>query len=147
MNGLRDRMTLSLAPDAFADTCPAVAPPAIAMLRVLAPACRAQARIDMFRACAMLSQDPMAAGQAYGEALLRVLAQALGRMPVLHRAGSAEMSFDESWLAALFAAHARGDADSVTFLIRRRIAPVAVRHVGFLIAALADRMAEADRSG
>lgn len=147
MNGLRDTMPLSLRHDAFADTRPVVVPAAIAMLRVLAPACRAQARIDMFHACAMLSADRTAAAQAFGEALLRVLAQGLGKMPVLHRGGSAEMSFDESWLAALFAAHARGDADSVTFLIRRRIAPVAVRHVGFLIAALADRMAETDRTG
>jgi hypothetical protein len=97
----------------------------------------------MFHACAMLSADRMAATQAYAEALLRVLAQGLGKLPVLHRAGSAEMSFDEAWLAALFDAHARADRDSFTFLIRRRVAPLALRHVGFLIGALADRMTEA----
>jgi hypothetical protein len=134
-------MPLFLRHHALVEAPAVVVPPAIAMLRVLAPACRAQARIDMFHACAMLSADRMAAAEAHAEALLRVLAQGLGKPPVLHRTGSAEMSFDETWLAALFAAHARGDRDSCTFLIRRRVAPVALRHVGFLVGALADRMA------
>ncbi len=110
------------------------------MLRVLAPACRAKARLDLFQACAMLTMDRGQAAQAYAEALVRTLAQGLGRMPVLHRAGTAGMSFDEAWLAALFAARARGDDDSFAFLIRRRLARGSERQIGFLVAALAERL-------
>jgi hypothetical protein len=120
---------------------PVAIPSGIAMLRVLAPACRAKARLDLFQACAMLSLDRNQAAQAYAEALVRTLAQGLGRLPVLHRAGSPEMSFDEAWLAALFAARERGDDDSFTFLIRRRLACGHERHIGFLVAALAERLA------
>ena len=117
-------------------------PPVIALLRVLAPACRAKARLDLFQACAMLSGDRNQAAQGFADALLRTLEQGLGRVPVLHRAGSVEMSFDECWLAALFAADARGDVDSFTFLTRARLNRVAVRQIGFLVASLSRRMAQ-----
>jgi hypothetical protein len=123
-----------------AEPAPAAIPPGVALLRVLAPACRAKARLDLFQACAMLSLDRDQAAQAYAEALVRTLAQGLGRLPVLHRAGTAELSFDEAWLAALFAARARGDDDSFTFLTRRRLARGAARQIGFLVAALAARL-------
>jgi hypothetical protein len=119
---------------------PAPIPPGVALLRVLAPACRAKARLDLFQACAMLATDRDQAAQAYADALIRTLEQGLGRPPVLHRAGSAELSFDENWLGALFAAEARGDAASFAFLIDRRLARAAARQIGFLVAGLARRL-------
>lgn len=113
----------------------------IAMLRAMAPVCRAKARLDLFQACAMLSMERGSAAQGFAEALLRTLEQGLGRMPVLHRAGSDELSFDEAWLAALFAAEARGDADSFAFLTRSRLNRAAVRQIGFLVAGLQRRAA------
>jgi hypothetical protein len=122
------------------EPAPQPIPAGVALLRVLAPACRAKARLDLFHACAMLSLRRDEAAQAFAEALVRTLAQGLGRPPVLHRAGTPEMSFDETWLAALFAARARGDEDSFTFLIRRRLPNGAARQIGFLVAALAERL-------
>jgi hypothetical protein len=122
------------------DPAPAPVPRGVALLRVLAPACRAKARLDLFQACAMLAMDRDQAAQAYAEALVRTLHQGLGRAPVLHRVGEAEMSFDERWLAALFDAQARGDDDSFAFLIRRRLTRGATRQIGFLVAALARRL-------
>lgn len=133
-----DAMSLALRGAAPA---PVAIPSGVALLRVLAPACRAKARLDLFQSCEMLSLDRAQAAQAFAEALVRTLAQGLGRLPVLHRAGTPEMSFDEAWLAALFAAKARGDDDSFTFLIRRRLARGHGRQIGFLVAALAERLA------
>jgi hypothetical protein len=134
----RDTMPMALRefePDVVA------VPPIIAMLRVLAPACRAKARLDLFHACAMLSVDRTQAAQGFADALLRTLEQGLARAPVLHRAGSIELSFDEAWLAALLAADARGDVDSFTFLTRARLNRAAVRQIGFLVTGLQRRMA------
>lgn len=119
---------------------PVSVPAGVALLRVLAPKCRAAARIDLFKACALLTLNRDQAAQAYAEALVRTLSQGLGRMPVLHRVGSAELSFDEAWLAALFAAQARGDEGSFTFLIRCRLGRHAARPIGFLAAGLAARL-------
>lgn len=139
----RDRMPTPLHQTELPQRQPEMTPVpgVIAMLRRMAPACRAKARLDLFHACAMLSLDRGQAAQGFAEALLRTLEQGLGRMPVLHRAGSAEMSFDESWLAALFAAEARGDADSFAFLTRSRLNRAAVRQIGFLVAGLQRRAA------
>lgn len=95
-------------------------------LRVLAASCRAQARLDLFRACDMLARDDHMAAEAYASALMRTLGQALGRRPAIRTPGSPP-SFDESWLMRLIErAHARDD-DSLAFLILRRI-PAAHRH-------------------
>jgi hypothetical protein len=126
-------------PDAAALHAPQI-PHELALLRVLAPSCRAKARIDLFQACAMLSNNRAQAAQAYADALLRTLEQGLGRAPVLYRAGSPEISFDEQWLAALFAADARDDQDSFTFLTRARLKRIAVRQIAFLIRSLAQKL-------
>jgi hypothetical protein len=119
-------------------------PAQIALLRVLAPICRAKARLDLFEACAMLSDNRNQAAQAYADALLRTLEQGLGRIPIIHRAGSAEMSFDELWLAALFDADARNDTDSFMFLTRARLNRLAVRQIGFLITSLSQKLAKTE---
>jgi hypothetical protein len=122
------------------EPAPQAIPPGVAMLRVLAPACRVKARLDLFQACAMLAMDRDQAAQAYADALIRTLHHGLGHAPVLHRAGTEELSFDEKWLTALFDAQARGDDASFAFLIRRRLARTAARQIGFLVASLARRL-------
>ncbi|RVV97437.1 hypothetical protein EKE94_12865 [Mesobaculum littorinae] len=106
-------------------------------LRMAALNCRAAARLDLFRACQMLSLDRDAAATATAEALVRTLGQALHRAPRFYRPGSADISFDESWLVSLIGALQRGDDMSATFLLHSRVSPEARRSVGFLAAKLA----------
>ncbi|MDO8885171.1 hypothetical protein [Pseudotabrizicola sp.] len=114
-------------------------PAAVAALRRIARRCQAGARIDLFRACAMLSLRADLAAQAYAEALLRGLAVVLPRAPVLHQPGAAELSFDEVWIASLLDAAARKDDSSVRFLLASRLPRHTWRQVGWLAAQLAQR--------
>lgn len=119
---------------------PAPSVPATVMaLRRLAPRCHAGPRLDLFRACAMLSSHSDVAAQAYAEALLRGLAVVLGRAPVLHQPGAAELSFDECWITSLLEAAQRGDESSMRFLLASRLPQHARRQIGWLAAQLAQR--------
>jgi len=111
----------------------------VAALRRLAPRCHAGARLDLFRACAMLSSHGDVAAKAYAEALLRGLAAVLGRAPVLHQPGAAELSFDEAWIASLLAAAKREDEASLRFLLASRLPRHAWRQIGWLAVQLAQR--------
>lgn len=106
-------------------------------LRIAALRCRAAARLDLFRACALLGAEKMADAPAFADALLRTLEQGLPRRPVFYAPRSEELSFDESWLMSLIAALRDDDMGSATFLINSRIAPQARRSLGFLAAGLA----------
>ncbi|KAA9006097.1 hypothetical protein [Histidinibacterium aquaticum] len=106
-------------------------------LRMTGMRCRAAARSDLFDTCAALGSDREAGSAAFAEALMRSLDQVPGRRWVLYRPGSRDVSFDERWLLALIDALRRGDEDSATFLIRRRIAHADRRPLGFLAAGLA----------
>lgn len=114
-------------------------PTAILALRRLAPRCHAGARLDLFRACAMLSGNADVAAKTYAEALLRGLAVVFGRAPVLHQPGAAELSFDEAWLASLLAAALRDDEASTRFLLASRLPRHAQRQIGWLARQLAQR--------
>ncbi|NEX45407.1 hypothetical protein [Pseudotabrizicola algicola] len=107
-------------------------PLCVAALRRLAPRCQAAARLDLFRACAMLSAQPDIAAAAYAEALLRGLAVLFGRPPVLHQPAAPELSFDERWIASLVAAALRGDDSSLRFLLASRLPRHAWRQIGWL---------------
>ena len=77
---------------------------ALEKLRAMALKCRANRRLDLDRACRMLSSDSGEAGRAFASALVRTLSQGLGRAPVFYKPGSREVSFDERWLISLMAA-------------------------------------------
>ena len=109
-------------------------------LRLVAMRCRAAARLDLFRACTLLSHEPVEAGRAYAEALLRTLPQALGRAPVLRRPGCPELSTDEAWLLRCLERAAAGDLPSLDFLLSSRAARESRRPLGFLIGNLARRL-------
>jgi hypothetical protein len=111
---------LAIAPDIALDS-------ALNKLRFLAASCRASARVDLFRACAVLSDDRHAAAQAGAVAVLRTLAQALETNPVILAPGSSARSFDETWLLRLIDRSQAQDNPSLAFLIMRRV-PMAKRH-------------------
>lgn len=117
-------------------------PAPVAALRRLAPRCQAGARLDLFRACAMLSTDSAVAARSYAEALLRGLAVVLGRVPVLHQPGAPELSFDEAWITSLLGAAQRGDEASMAFLLASRLPRHARRQIGWLAAQLAQRQGQ-----
>lgn len=55
--------------------------------------------------------------------LLTVLETGLSDGPWFHRPGVQQLTFDEAWLFAALCAQARGDIDSVGFLVTRRLPP------------------------
>lgn len=129
----------AIAKTSFPDSRTVDVPVAIAALRRLAPRCQAGARLDLFRACAMLSTRAEVASQAFAEAFLRGLAVALGRAPVLHQPNALELSFDEAWISSLLAAARRGDQSSVHFLLASRLPRHVWRQIGWLAAQVARR--------
>lgn len=107
-------------PDLFHE--PEGQPPLIALVRLAALSCRAGRR-GPAPACAAI--DPDAPVEDLIVALAKALPEALHRRPVIWRPGAAGRSFDEDWLLALAAALRAADADSVRFLLGRRVRPVA----------------------
>lgn len=126
-------------PDGFGHDLPEQAK-ALNTLRLMALRCRATRRIDLFRACQMLSRDREEAGVAFADALIRTLAQGLGRAPVFFRPGTDEISFDERWLMTLIGAARNDDVPSFEFLIRSRLARHTHRPTAFLVRNLALRV-------
>lgn len=94
----------------------------LSLLRVAAAEARAAPRLGLGPACALIAADPNAGAARHVDALVRVLPEALERRPVIRMPGGGEPSFDEAWLCALLEADRRGDAASLAFLLRRRVA-------------------------
>lgn len=114
--------------------------PALLLLRVLMRQCRAKARVEVFETCRLLLHDPREGAQDYADALLRILWTALPKPPVIYDLRAQERSFDENWLLALFAAIARDDRASASFLLRARLPLSLRRPVGWLAGQLVLRM-------
>ena len=110
----------------------------INLLRFVAIQCRVKPRTNLFEACALLKTNPSASSNAYAEALMRCLGDALGKTPRLYAPGSRDLTFDEQWLMRLCQAYARDDKDSQRFLLGSRIAFENRRLVGFLIREISD---------
>ncbi len=111
----------------------------LSALRMAALRCRAAARLELPGAVAMLGARPEAAtGEAAAEAMVRTLAQGLGRRPRFYRPGSPDLSLDEAWLVSLVEAMRRGDRPSTAFLIQSRVPVAERRPVLFLVRQIAD---------
>lgn len=111
----------------------------LAQLRFVACTCRAGARVNPSCDCTA----PGAGMKQCLGALVAIAPHATGRHLTFYRPGEAEVSFDESWVLALVEAAARGDGDSLRFLVIRHVA----RASRARIALLARRIAEARASG
>ncbi|MEM6941599.1 MAG: hypothetical protein AAF943_16285 [Pseudomonadota bacterium] len=107
-------------------------------LRFVAMQCRVKPKTDLFEACALLQTNRTASREAYAEALMRCLSEALGKPARLHAPGTAELSFDEEWLVQLGRASATGDEPSRRFLLGSRVAHANRRLVGFLVGQIAE---------
>ena len=112
--------------------------PLLDHLRHVARDARCKSYVDLFGACASLSVNRDIAMQAASDVLMRCLSQALGRRPILFRAGEPETSFDEDWLLALARSLQAGDTASCTFLLHSRVPKHAHRNLVFLLGNVAD---------
>ena len=118
-----------------------VSPQAFAFLnhlRFKTMQCRAKPRTDLFQACALLQVTRSANYEAHAEALMRCLAEALGKQPRLYAPGTTEMTFDETWLVELGRASARDDQASLSFLLASRVLPEHRRLVRFLLGRISE---------
>ncbi|WP_415400598.1 hypothetical protein [Tateyamaria sp. SN3-11] len=108
------------------------------LLRSKAMDGRAKPRTDLFQACALLQVTRTASREAHAEALMRCLDEALGKRARLHAPGTAEMTFDETWLVELGQAAARNDSASQSFLLGSRVLPQHRRLVRFLVGRISE---------
>lgn len=102
-------------------------------LRFQARRCRSAAHLDLFRACAMLSADRVEAGEAHVDAFFRCFKEGVGQAPRLYKPGSADLSFDETWLLRLLTVAQSGDDASFAFLIAARVRKDKRRAMAFLL--------------
>ncbi|MBY5935640.1 hypothetical protein KUV51_21705 [Tateyamaria omphalii] len=107
-------------------------------LRFMSMSCRSKRRADLFEACALLHATRSASQEAHAEALMRCLAQALGKQPRLHAPGTVEMSFDETWLLQLGQAITTQDEGSVAFLLKSRVLPEHRRLIRYLVGRISE---------
>ena len=107
-------------------------------LRFMSMSCRSKRRTDLFEACALLHATRSASQEAHAEALMRCLAEALGKQPRLHAPGTVEMTFDETWLLQLGQAIAAEEDASIAFLLKSRVLPQHRRLVRFLIGRISE---------
>ena len=129
----------SAADQALSPATHSCADPLLDHLRHVARTTRCKGYVDMFGACAALSGNRQVAAQAASDVLMRCLAQALGRRPILYREGEPEISFDEAWLMTLSSSLRKGDTSSATFLLHSRVPVYARRNLMFLLRIVVDK--------
>jgi len=110
-------------------------------LRMAAMGCRAAARTDLFEACALLALDGEDAKRTFIDTFVKCLPDAT-RAPIKWFApGTVEMSFDEAWVMRCVSRIVADDQDSLSFLLKSRIAPAERRYIGFLLGRISDQIA------
>lgn len=116
----------------------------LAFLRVTCARSRCAARADLFEACGNLRGEPGRASEGIAMTLFRSLA-GHGGLPRLRlfEPAAPDLSFDERWLLAAIAAAERDDADSLSFLLGRRLPVQSRRNICVLIKALARALSDA----
>ncbi|MEM0990992.1 MAG: hypothetical protein AAGK00_19155 [Pseudomonadota bacterium] len=107
-------------------------------VRLMSMTCRCSARAEVSQACRMLSMDPQISRDALVEALVKSLAQIMGRTPRFFSPGVATLSEDEMWLVRLVTCESTGDRLSAEFLIRSRVARNMRASMAFLARSLGD---------
>jgi len=112
----------------------------LALIRQRATAARGAARLDLFKACAILSMREQPSAYDFADAVARTLDQALGQSPEWHAPEDAERSFDECWLMRLVERSLVCDSASVAFLISSRVPRGKRASLAYLVNGLAERL-------
>ena len=108
-------------------------------LRFVSMRCRVKRQTSLFEACALLHVNRNAETEAYAEALMRCIGEALGKPAKLYSVGTIELTFDENWLVQLGIASARQDEASLQFLLKSRVGHEHRRLIRHLVARISDR--------
>ena len=87
-------------------------------VRACAKEVRAYPRLDMFKACQLISMDIELLSSEVLEILVRSLPQAFGRHLAIQLPGTLHISWDEKWLLSLVNSVSISDYDSVKFLVK-----------------------------
>jgi hypothetical protein len=87
-------------------------------VRACAKEVRAYPRLDMFKACQLISMDIELLSSEVLEILVRSLPQAFGRHLAIQPPGTLQVSWDEKWLLSLVNSVSISDYDSVKFLVK-----------------------------
>ena len=82
---------------------------------------RAYPRLDILKACQLISLDIDLLSSEMLEIFIRSLPEAFGRQVVIHNPRTKQLSWDEKWLLSMIEAVSRADYDSVHFLIRSAV--------------------------
>lgn len=110
------------------------------LIRQRADAARTAARLDLFKACAVLSMREHPSAHDFADAVARTLEQALGRTPDWRAPGEPVLSFDERWLLRLIERSLACDTASVAFLISSRVQRGKRASLAYLVNGLAERL-------
>lgn len=112
----------------------------LALIRQRATAARSAARLDLFKACAVLSMREHPSAHDFADAVARTLEQALGHTPEWRAPGETDLSFDERWLLRLVDRSLACDTGSVAFLISSRVQRGKRASLAYLVNGLAERL-------
>ena len=86
-------------------------------IRMSASDVRSYPRLDVFKACHLISFDSDLLDNEVIEMFLRTMPQATGRNMIFYRPFTDALSWDERWAISLIEAVTRADFDSVYFMI------------------------------
>jgi hypothetical protein len=112
----------------------------LTLIRQRVDASRSAARLDLFKACAVLSLREEASAHDFADAVARTLEQALERAPEWHGPEAGSVSFDEIWLLRLVERSIVCDSASVAFLISSRVPRGKRASLAYLVNGLAERV-------
>ncbi|WP_425091340.1 hypothetical protein [Tropicimonas sp. S265A] len=112
----------------------------LALIRQRVDAAQTAARLDLFKACAVLSMREHPSAHDFADAVARTLEQALGQTPDWREPGATELSFDERWLLRLVERSLECDTASVAFLISSRVQRGKRASLAYLVNGLAERL-------
>ncbi|SFT11616.1 hypothetical protein SAMN04488040_3243 [Sulfitobacter marinus] len=111
-------------------------------LRLSAMTCRAAARTDLFEACALLTMDGEDAKRTFVETFIKCLPAAAQKQITWFAPGTAELSFDESWVMRCLFCIWDNETSNLSFLLKSRITPADRRYIGFLLGRISDQFSQ-----
>ncbi|MGX9356960.1 hypothetical protein ACS3SW_17870 [Roseobacteraceae bacterium S113] len=110
-------------------------------LRVISLRCRAAPAPAPVESCAMIGPISPEMRLVHAATLLGALPEILGRLPVIYRPGSADISFDEAWLIQLARSLSRQDSSSAAFLLNSRAPRHSHRAMTYLMRSISEQFA------
>ena len=108
-------------------------------LRLAAMGCRAEARIDLFEACALLCLDGEDAKRTFVATFVKCLSKSVHAHIKWFQPGTRELSFDEAWVVRCLMSIDDGDSGSLRFLLGSRVDKSDRRYIGFLLGRISEQ--------